>query len=201
MRLYLLILLLLFSVESPSNVLVKSEHSVPVGMAELNTFKKTCGNKCSFTGYINVNKLHFSEDVESGAFLLVRSEGGTKSFSVGIKANEDDKSAELVVMFNDGKNNSDSIVLAKSSLNAWEGFLLSWHDKELLIENLRSVKKIGLNNTPYSQIEKSGITYQTTLTFSPDHIAYMFMGSDAEMWIEMKNQNYNSSWKERYDKN
>ncbi|WP_395343781.1 hypothetical protein PN836_004170 [Ningiella sp. W23] len=180
---------------------MKSEHSVKKGMAESNQFPKTCIDVCSFLVYLDVAKLHFDKNFASGAYILVFDKAEGKSISFGVHANPETEEAELVVIHNNVNTDSEPILLAKSALNAWEGFNISWEGQNLLFENLRSVKKIGDNNTPYSSLEKSGITYKTELKFAPEGFGYMFVSSDVELWIDIEFQNYNEGWRPGDDGN
>ncbi|WP_395345346.1 hypothetical protein PN836_010275 [Ningiella sp. W23] len=195
MKIIPLLFFALFSNMCFSQVLVKSEHSVKKGMAESNQFPKTCTDECSFLLYLDVAKLHFDEEFASGAYILVFNTVEGKSISFGVQANVETQEAELVVLHNDENTNPEPILLAKSALNTWEGFNISWEGKNLLFENLRSVKKIGYNSTPYSSLESSGITYETELDFVPEGFGYMFMSSDVELWIDIESQNYNEEWR------
>lgn len=194
MRLFSVILIIFFSSFCQAQVLVKSEHSVKQGLAEMNQFPKTCIDDCSFILYLEVSTLYFDENIESGAFIVIFGDENRKYLSFGVRANSETKTPELVVINNVENDSTKRVLLATSELKKWEGFKVSWVGKNLRIENIRSVKKIGYDDTPYSALEKSGIKYDAELEFEPSGFGYMFMSTDVNLWIDVNSQSYNSNW-------
>jgi hypothetical protein len=96
------------------------------------------------------------------------------------------------------KTNEKRVVLGRAELKKWEGFEVFWDSEQIRIRNIRSVKKIGHNNTPYSSLEKSDLNYETELKFEPNLFGYLFMSVDVNLWIDVKTQNYNSEWSDKY---
>lgn len=76
------------------------------------------------------------------------------------------------------------------------GFDVSWSGKTLKLENIRSVKKIGYDDTPYSSLEKSDLSYEVKPSYKPLGFGYMFINVDVDLWIDVKSQTCNSDWLE-----
>jgi hypothetical protein len=198
MRLIQVLLIILFSGNSMAQVLVKSEHSIAIGMSERNTFPKTCKSQCSFIAYLDVSNLYFKDNYDSGAYIAVLGNEPGTYVMFGVEANYHTKLPELVVIDNMQKTNEKRVVLGSAELKKWEGFEVFWDSEQIRIRNIRSVKKIGHNNTPYSSLEKSDLNYETELKFEPNLFGYLFMSVDVNLWIDVKTQNYNSEWSDKY---
>ena len=201
MRIVLALWISLFTAFCQSQVLVKSEHSIKAGLAEMNQFPKTCIEDCSFILYLDVSKLHFDEMTESGAYIMILGREHEDFFSFGVQANNKTQKPQLVVIDKTEGPDKEPIVLAASQLNSWEGFEVSWSEKTLKLENIRSVQKVGYDNTLYSSLEKSGLVYKAELSYEPLGFGYMFMGVDVDLWIDVKSQTYNSHWLEMHGGN
>ena len=177
------------SIGIQAQVLYSSQHSTPIGQAELNSFPIDCENDCFFTMFLDVSNLDFESAGESGAMLRVWNKDRSKYFLYGVRANKKNNEPEIVFIDGSGRDNFETIQLGTSKLNVWEGFRFSWKDKVFTVDNLRNYKKDG-----YSKLEESGISHEGALTFKPFSIEYLFLGVDLEFHVDIASQNINKQW-------
>jgi hypothetical protein len=185
----ILIFILLFGVSESvfSSYLISSEHSTKNGQAELNSFGVDCKDDCYFTMFLEVTKLDFDSEFESGAMYRVWNESRTEYILFGIDANKKTKSPQITITSSTGK---PKVVLGKSELGAFEGFVFKWKEGRFSLSNLRRVKMDG-----YSQVKESDISFEGKLSFSPYSVEYLFLGVDVKQYIDASSQNINQELK------
>jgi len=167
--------------------LFPSDHSTANGQAELNSFPVHCSNDCYFTMFLEVKKLDFESESESGAMYRVWNKERDKFILFGIDANKRRGEPQISIV---SSENSKKMILGSSSLGLFEGFRFEWKDGYFHLKNLRNVKREG-----YSILQESGISYHGKLDFEPHSIEYLFLGVDVKQYVDATSQNINSKLK------
>lgn len=188
MRIVIIIFLASFCTNALSSYLISSEHSTKNGQAELNSFGVNCEDDCYFTMFLEVTKLDFGSEYESGAMYRVWNESRTEYILFGIDANKETMSPQITIVSSNGEPKK---VLGKSELGAFEGFVFRWKEGQFSLNNLRFAKMDG-----YSQLKESDISFEGELLFAPYSIEYLFLGVDVKQSIDVSSQNINSEWKQ-----
>jgi hypothetical protein len=186
MKTFFVIFFLVFSMDAFSQHLFSSQHSIPSGNAEMNSFEVNCEDDCYFTMFLEVSKLDFESPAESGAMFRVWDETREKYVLFGIKANKQMMTPQITIISSSGEPEK---VLGSSELGAFEGFHFKWKDGKFRLNILRRVKMDG-----YSQIKESPLFFEGKLAFHPRAVEYLFLGADVTQYIDASSQNINPEW-------